>query len=158
MKKDSMATEPVSANATMLRPQQLGERWRVSPETLADWRKNGTGPTYVKLGFSATSLVRYMVPDIEAWEASLPRITPVAWGGGTMAFDRTLINSRPEKGAATMLTAREIAEWLGASEAMLKLWRMTGKGPTYVKLGFAETSSIRYMISDVEAWCRNSSE
>lgn len=48
----------------------------VEPQTLKLWRRNGTGPRYVKFG----NRVRYRVSDIEAWLAEhtiTPEPTPV---------------------------------------------------------------------------------
>ena len=50
----------------------------VEEETLQDWRMKGEGPPYIKLGFAKNSPIRYPIADVEAWEASLLRITPIA--------------------------------------------------------------------------------
>lgn len=39
----------------------------VSEATLRNWRKNCTGPVYLKFGDSEASPVRYRESDIEAW-------------------------------------------------------------------------------------------
>ncbi len=44
----------------------LGERWRKSPRTLEQWRWQGRGPRYLKIGGS----VVYRLSDIEAFEAA----------------------------------------------------------------------------------------
>ncbi len=62
----------------MLTPPQLADRPAVEEATLVDWRMKGEGPTFIKLGFAKNSLIRYRIEDVEAWEASLPRITPIA--------------------------------------------------------------------------------
>jgi hypothetical protein len=64
----------------MLTPPQLADRFAVEETTLEDWRKKGEGPPYIKLGFARNSPIRYRIDDVEAWEASLPRITPIAQG------------------------------------------------------------------------------
>ncbi len=126
----------------MLTPKQLAKRWVVSTATLQDWRKLGQGPTYVKLGSSHTSPVRHMTSDVEAWEASLPRIEPISrWIDG--ANNRHPLNPVSGDSSPTMLTPRELADRIGVDEPKLKLWRMSGKGPVYIKLGFAEASPIR---------------
>ena len=48
-----------------LNPSQLAQRWEISEKTLERWRKEGTGPVFIKLG----ALVRYRVIDIEAFES-----------------------------------------------------------------------------------------
>lgn len=49
-----------------LSPQELVARWdhRVSVRTLANWRSQSTGPTYVKIG----GRVAYKNEDVGAWE------------------------------------------------------------------------------------------
>ena len=49
-----------------LTPEVLAIRWNITPKTLSQWRWNGHGPKYCKIG----KLVRYLVEDIEAFERS----------------------------------------------------------------------------------------
>ena len=44
----------------------LAERWRVSKRTLEQWRWQGKGPKYLKIG----GRVAYRLADIEAFEAA----------------------------------------------------------------------------------------
>ena len=44
----------------------LAERWLVSPRTLEQWRWQGRGPRYLKIG----GRVIYRLEDVEAFEAS----------------------------------------------------------------------------------------
>jgi hypothetical protein len=44
----------------------LAERWRVSGRTLEQWRWQGKGPRYLKIG----GRVVYRVEDVEAFEAA----------------------------------------------------------------------------------------
>jgi excisionase family DNA binding protein len=46
------------------------------------------------------------------------------------------------------LTPREVAERLQVSRATLERLRASGKGPRFIKIGV----SIRYPLSDLEAW------
>lgn len=50
-----------------LTPHQLSERWekRINVRTLANWRTQGTGPRYVKIG----GAIVYKIDDVEAYEA-----------------------------------------------------------------------------------------
>ena len=50
-----------------LQPGELVKRWRnlISLGTLANWRSNGTGPNFLKLG----GRILYRRVDVEAWEA-----------------------------------------------------------------------------------------
>ncbi len=46
------------------------------------------------------------------------------------------------------LTTKELADYLGISEATLLLHRQLNTGPAYVKIG----RLVRYRRQDVEAW------
>lgn len=48
-----------------LRPDELADRWSVATKTLAKWRCEGTGPSYIKL---SSGIVRYPVSQVEAFE------------------------------------------------------------------------------------------
>jgi hypothetical protein len=49
----------------------LADRYDLDVSTIRTWRKNGTGPKYLKLSESATSgTIRYRLADVEAWEES----------------------------------------------------------------------------------------
>jgi hypothetical protein len=49
-----------------LTPKDLASRWSIANKTLSQWRWNGHGPKYSKIG----KLVRYSLEDIEAYEVS----------------------------------------------------------------------------------------
>jgi predicted DNA-binding transcriptional regulator AlpA len=44
------------------------------------------------------------------------------------------------------------AQVIGVTTKHLARWRMTGKGPRFIKLGAAPQSQIRYRRSDIDAW------
>jgi len=46
------------------------------------------------------------------------------------------------------LTTTEAAEHLGVKPGTLEVWRVQGKGPTYLKLG----RSVRYRMADLDAY------
>jgi hypothetical protein len=48
-----------------LRQKQLADRWLMSPRTLEQWRWQGKGPKYLKIG----ATVVYRLEDVEAFEA-----------------------------------------------------------------------------------------
>jgi len=50
--------------------------------------------------------------------------------------------------AAAYLTEREVAQYLKVSLALLRRWRMDGKGPAFVKIG----RLVRYPRRNVEAF------
>lgn len=47
-----------------LTPAELAERWNLAEKTLRNWRANGAGPVYVKLGRA----VLYPLRAVEAFE------------------------------------------------------------------------------------------
>lgn len=48
----------------LITPKQLGERFGMTPEALAQMRYRGNGPKFIKLGGRQ---VRYRESDIQAW-------------------------------------------------------------------------------------------
>jgi Helix-turn-helix domain len=44
----------------------LADRWKISPRTLEQWRWQGRGPRFLKIG----GRVIYRLADVEAFEAS----------------------------------------------------------------------------------------
>ena len=55
---------------------------------------------------------------------------------------------RQTKQTHDLLTTEQTAEWLQLEAQTLAKWRVTGKGPRFVKLGRA----VRYRIADVDEW------
>ena len=55
-----------TSSPKFLTPHQLSDRWgnRINVRTLANWRTQGTGPQYVKVG----GAIMYRVVDVEAYE------------------------------------------------------------------------------------------
>ena len=56
----------MSTNDVLLTPAQLARRWGCSRKKLDSDRLRGSGCPYIKIG----RLVRYRLPDIEAYEAA----------------------------------------------------------------------------------------
>jgi len=52
-------------NKPSLTENQLAERWNLSIKTLQDWRRKGTGVSYLKLG----KAIRYPHEIVERFEA-----------------------------------------------------------------------------------------
>lgn len=50
--------------ANLITPAQLADRWGVEINTLSQWRWNGKGPRFLKLG----KCVKYRIEDITAFE------------------------------------------------------------------------------------------
>jgi predicted site-specific integrase-resolvase len=53
----------------LLTPAEVADRLRVSTATLERWRRNGTGPAFVKAGPGLRGRVGYRPNDIEAFIA-----------------------------------------------------------------------------------------
>jgi len=50
--------------APLLTPCELANRWKMQSKTLSQWRWNGKGPMYIKMGGN----IRYRLCDIEEFE------------------------------------------------------------------------------------------
>lgn len=48
----------------LITPETLAERWNITKTTLSQWRWNGRGPKYLKLG----RRVMYRIQDVEEFE------------------------------------------------------------------------------------------
>lgn len=48
----------------LITPEILGNRWGLTPSTLSQWRWNGRGPKFLKIG----RRVLYRLEDIESFE------------------------------------------------------------------------------------------
>ncbi len=59
-----------TAAPVYLRPAEAAARIGVSVKTIADWRLKGTGPTYVRLGDSTRSPIRYPEDELAAYLAA----------------------------------------------------------------------------------------
>ncbi len=57
-------TKRVFMDTTFLTPKSLAARWNVNCNTLSQWRWNGKGPRYLKMG----SRILYHRQDIEMFE------------------------------------------------------------------------------------------
>ena len=53
-----------------LTSKEVANRWRLSDQTLANWRHAGKGPPFIRVG----SRVRYPMEGINAWENSVPAL------------------------------------------------------------------------------------
>lgn len=49
----------------ILTTEELAARWKMNPGSLCNWRQQGRGPKFIKVG----SRVFYRVSDVEAYEA-----------------------------------------------------------------------------------------
>ncbi len=82
-----MASNSQSTAVTLLNQKQVAELLQMAESTLEDWRVKGEGPPFTKLGFARNAPIRYKLTDIEAWVATLPRITPISQNVDA-AYDR----------------------------------------------------------------------
>lgn len=53
---------------------------------------------------------------------------------------------------AELLTTVVVAAYLGCKKNTLEIYRLTGKGPPFIKIGDGKQAPVRYRRSDVEAW------
>lgn len=53
--------------------KSLADRWQISPRTLEQWRWQGKGPRYLKIG----GRVVYRLLDVEAFEAASLHVNTV---------------------------------------------------------------------------------
>lgn len=70
MQRDQEAvtmTAPIVEPSTLLTPEEVSERYRgrINTRTLANWRTQGEGPRYTKIG----GRVFYPLSELIAWEA-----------------------------------------------------------------------------------------
>jgi hypothetical protein len=63
----------------------LADRWLISPRTLEQWRWQGRGPRYLKIG----GRVLYRLADVEAFEAANLHANTVGPIRGRLEDDRT---------------------------------------------------------------------
>ncbi len=54
---------------TMLTPEELAARWKMSAGTLKNWRAAKKGPAFVPLGDGPRPRILYRLADVEEWEA-----------------------------------------------------------------------------------------
>jgi len=126
----SISTEP------LLKPSTVASLLQVSTNTLAALRNAGTGPPYLRLGSS----IRYRGEDVDAWAVS----SMAAMVAETEAKAATM----EALAEAALLTDLQVATILSLSPKTLALWRYSGAGPVFVKLG----ASVRYRREDVDRW------
>jgi hypothetical protein len=49
-----------------------------------------------------------------------------------------------------LLTTAELSAQIKCAEITIRKWRMSGKGPPYIRCG----ANVRYRLSDVETWLK----
>ena len=54
--------------SALLTTTDLAKRWHMDAKTLSNWRVQGRGPTYLKLGEGRNNKVLYREEDIAAYE------------------------------------------------------------------------------------------
>ncbi|UTL90701.1 helix-turn-helix transcriptional regulator [Pseudomonas fluorescens] len=69
----AMESAPQKKNSEFLRPHELAARWNgaVSVRTLANWRSQGIGPKFVKVG----GRIVYRVADVHEFEMKRTNIS-----------------------------------------------------------------------------------
>ncbi len=64
-----------------LTPEELATRWNTTPATLSQWRWNGRGPLYTKIGRG----ILYNIEDIKHFESQKVRRDTTCSGYGTLS-------------------------------------------------------------------------
>lgn len=67
-----------SPSPRVLTPPELATRWQIHPQTLANWRAQGRGPAYFKLGMGKGTRITYREADVLAFEEACMRRPPAA--------------------------------------------------------------------------------
>jgi len=57
-----------SRDGKLLTTEELAQRWSMDSGSLENWRNDGKGPVFIKMGSGSSAPVRYRLCDIEAWE------------------------------------------------------------------------------------------
>lgn len=63
-----MSQDRRAEDKRLLTTEDLAERWGMSAGTLENWRQDGRGPKFVKLGRGGSGSVRYRMSDILSYE------------------------------------------------------------------------------------------
>lgn len=53
---------------------------------------------------------------------------------------------------ASVLTSPQAAAYLGVKPQTLRKWRVSGRGPRYVRLGSSPRARVAYRVYDLAAW------
>jgi Helix-turn-helix domain len=81
-----MGRHAIESDEVYLTPKELAERYRdtISPRTLANWRSQKVGPSYVKIG----GRVLYSLSSVIAWEMTRHVVARV---GSLICFKAALV-------------------------------------------------------------------
>lgn len=55
----------------LLHPKNVAQRYGITPETLSNWRREGKGPKYIRLGNGPRPRIMYQITDLLAWEETM---------------------------------------------------------------------------------------
>lgn len=58
---------PPEIQPILLTTNELAAMLKIKPRTLEDWRLDGKGPNYIKLGKGPTARVLYRLEAVESW-------------------------------------------------------------------------------------------
>ena len=62
-----------SRDGKLFTTEELAMRWSMDPGSLENWRNDGKGPIFIKLGSGSSAPVRYRLCDIETWEEKMEK-------------------------------------------------------------------------------------
>ena len=55
-----------------------------------------------------------------------------------------------------LITTRELAAWIHKEPQTIRLWRIQGRGPRFIRLGPNRRGRVAYDPADVQAWLDSS--
>ncbi len=50
------------------------------------------------------------------------------------------------------LSTRQLADRFGVQPQTIRVWRLKGYGPPYIRLGAGKSARVAYRIEDVKSW------
>lgn len=56
------------SDTDLLDPRQVAARYKITPETLSNWRRERKGPPFIRLGNNRRSRPMYRLVDVLKWE------------------------------------------------------------------------------------------
>lgn len=68
---------------------------------------------------------------------------------------KTKKRTAPAAPAPELITSNELADRWGINEGSLRMMRVAGRGPRYLKLGTGPRPRIRYRLAEVVAFEKN---
>ena len=142
-----------------LKPQDVSERFNISKKTLANWRCQGKGPGYFKLG----NKIRYPIEKLKKWfgdqETEL-ETEPIKVSEPDTNFQpkkkaKSCMGIEPDTKPTYLdecMSPSEVGEKYRLKTQTLASWRSLGRGPKYQKFG----NKVYFHIDRIDKWIATS--